>query len=160
MGGEEAQVLAAADIPFRIVPGISAALGATVYAGIPLTHRALAHSALLISGQGAESKDNQDWDALAKTRQTLVIYMGTLKAETIQAQLIKCGRAGNTPIAIISNGTTAKQEVSIGTLSELAALAQQAPRPALMVIGEVVKLHQEIAWFKKAHLALEEETFS
>lgn len=159
-GGEEAQVLAAADIPFRIVPGISAALGATAYAGIPLTHRALAHSALLISGQGAESKDNQDWDALAKTRQTLVIYMGTLKAETIQAQLIKCGRAGNTPIAIISNGTTAKQEVSTGTLSELAALAQQAPRPALIVIGEVVKLHQEIAWFKKAHLALEEEIFA
>lgn len=156
-GGEEAQVLAAAGIPFRVVPGISAALGATAYAGIPLTHRELAHSALLISGQGAESKDSPHWDALAKTQQTLVIYMGTLKAETIQAQLIKRGRAANTPVAIISNGTMVKQVVSTGTLAELADLAQKAPRPALMVIGEVVKLHQQIAWFHNARFELEEE---
>lgn len=156
-GGEEAQVLAEAAIPFRVVPGISAALGATAYAGIPLTHRDLAHSALLISGQGAEAKDNNDWLALAKSQQTLVIYMGTLKAETIQAQLINKGRAKETPVAIISNGTSAKQSVVIGTLAGLSDLAKKAPRPALIVIGEVVKLHREIAWFNQDKMTMYEK---
>src|SRR5699024_10277189 len=145
-GGEEAQVLAKEGIPFRIVPGISAALGATAYAGIPLTHRELAHSAILISGSGAEEKDANDWQALAKTEQTLVIYMGSLKAATIQKQLIANGRKANTPIAIISRGTTEQQEVVTGSLAELSQLALAAPRPSLIVIGEVVSLHQELAW--------------
>ena len=145
-GGEEAQVLAKEGIPFRIVPGISAALGATAYAGIPLTHRELAHSAILISGSGAEDKDANDWKALAKTEQTLVVYMGSLKAATIQEQLIANGRKADTPIAIISRGTTEQQEVVTGSLAELSQLALAAPRPSLIVIGEVVSLHQELAW--------------
>ena len=149
-GGEEAQVLVNENIPFRIVPGISAALGATAYAGIPLTHRDLAHSAILISGHGAEDKDANDWQALAKTDQTLVIYMGTMKAAVIQEQLIAHGREATTPVAIISSGTTASQEVTVGVLSDLAEIAAEAPRPALIVIGEVVSLRQQLAWYQHA----------
>ncbi|HZJ97671.1 MAG: uroporphyrinogen-III C-methyltransferase [Alcaligenaceae bacterium] len=149
-GGEEAQVLVKEGIPFRVVPGISAALGATAYAGIPLTHREHAHSAILISGHGTEEKDENDWQALAKTEQTLVVYMGSMKSATIQEQLIANGRDVNTPVAIISRGTTEQQEVVIGKLSELGVLATKAPRPALIVIGEVVSLQQELAWFQQA----------
>lgn len=148
-GGEEAQVLVEAGIPFRVVPGISAALGATAYAGIPLTHRELAHSAILISGCGAEDKDANDWQALAQAQQTLVVYMGSLKATTIQEQLIRHGRCPNTPVAFISRGTTKDQSVVSGVLSELADLATDLPRPSLMVIGEVATLHQELSWFQR-----------
>lgn len=149
-GGEEAQILVKESIPYRIVPGISAALGATAYAGIPLTHRDLAHSAILISGHGTDDKSENDWQALAKTEQTLVIYMGTLKAATIQRELIANGRHAYTPIAIISRGTTEQQEVVTGVLSNLSRLALSAPRPALIVIGEVVSLQRELAWYQQA----------
>lgn len=155
-GGEEAQVLVSEGIPFRVVPGISAALGATAYAGIPLTHRELAHSAILISGSGAEDKDANDWQALAKTEQTLVVYMGSLKAATIQEQLIVNGRAATTPVAIISRGTTEQQEVATGVLSELNALAATAPRPSLIVIGEVVSLRKDLAWYQEKQVTIAE----
>lgn len=148
-GGEEAQVLTAEGIPYRVVPGVSAALGATAYAGIPLTHRELAHSAILISGHGTEDHDAHDWQALAKSQQTLVIYMGTLKATVIQEQLVAHGRDASTPVAIISRGTTAAQEVRLGVLSDLAQLATEVPRPALIVIGEVVSLQKQLAWFQQ-----------
>ena len=146
-GGEEAQELARAGIPFRIVPGVTAALGATAYAGIPLTHRDSAQTALFITGHCRPDGHELHWQTLARGNQTLVVYMGTIKAAEIAAELIKHGRSADTPVAVISHGTLAKQNVQTGVLQDLSALAEQAERPALMVIGEVVKLRDELAWF-------------
>ena len=148
-GGEECQVLVQAGIPFRIVPGVTAGLGATAYAGIPLTHRDYAQTALFITGHCRPDGDQLHWQTLARGNQTLVIYMGTIKAEEISRELIAHGRAADTPVAVISQGTQSTQSVRTGTLQQLAALAADAPTPALMVIGEVVKLRDELQWFQK-----------
>ncbi|WES89354.1 siroheme synthase CysG [Dickeya fangzhongdai] len=146
-GGEELQQVAQAGIPFQVVPGITAAAGATAYAGIPLTHRDYAQSVIFITGHCRPDGDALDWSTLARGRQTLAIYMGTVKSAEISQQLIAHGRAPHTPVAVIGRGTRQDQQVLTGTLTELEQLAQQAPTPALLVIGEVVNLHQHIAWF-------------
>ena len=146
-GGEELQVAAAAGIPFQVVPGVTAAAGATAYAGIPLTHRDHAQSVTFITGHCRPDGDGLDWADLARARQTLAIYMGTMKAADISQRLIAHGREAQTPVAVISRGTRADQQVLTGTLQQLEQLAQQAPLPALLVIGEVVELHHQIAWF-------------
>lgn len=146
-GGEELQVAAAAGIPFQVVPGVTAAAGATAYAGIPLTHRDHAQSVTFITGHCRPDGDGLDWADLARARQTLAIYMGTMKAADISQRLIAHGRVAGTPVAVISRGTRADQQVQIGTLDQLEHLAQRAPLPALLVIGEVVELHHQIAWF-------------
>ncbi|KAA8997608.1 uroporphyrinogen-III C-methyltransferase [Affinibrenneria salicis] len=146
-GGEELQQLAQEGIPFQVVPGITAAAGATAYAGIPLTHRDYAQSVMFITGHCRPDGSALDWSTLARGRQTLAIYMGTVKAAEISRQLIQHGRAPTTPAAVIGRGTRADQCVLTGTLEQLEHLAQQAPTPALLVIGEVVDLHHQIAWF-------------
>lgn len=146
-GGEEAQVLRQAGIPYRIVPGVTAALGATAYAGIPLTHRDCAQSALFVTGHSKHDGEQPDWRTLALSHQTLVVYMGTLRASLITEKLIEYGRSADTPVAVISNGTLPHQSVQTGRLKDLPALAEQAPRPALMVIGEVAALRDELKWF-------------
>ncbi|HIE1060831.1 TPA: siroheme synthase CysG [Serratia marcescens] len=146
-GGEELQVAAVAGIPFQVVPGVTAAAGATAYAGIPLTHRDHAQSVTFITGHCRPDGDGLDWADLARARQTLAIYMGTMKAADISQRLIAHGRDAATPVAVISRGTRADQQVQIGTLEQLEYLAQRAPLPALLVIGEVVELHHQIAWF-------------
>lgn len=146
-GGEELQIVAAAGIPFQVVPGITAAVGATAYAGIPLTHREYAQSITFITGHLHDGADALDWQALARGRQTLVIYMGVIKAAEISSQLIHHGQSTQTPVAIISRGTHNDQRVLTGTLEALETLAHQASTPALLVIGEVVALHNEINWF-------------
>ncbi|MEQ4530340.1 MAG: siroheme synthase CysG [Mixta sp.] len=147
-GGEELQAAQEAGIPFQVVPGVTAASGATAYAGIPLTHRDYAQSVLFITGHCRADGDAIDWPALARARQTLAIYMGTVKAAEIAEQLIAHGRAATTPVAVIGRGTRQDQQVLTGTLAELEQLAQQAPTPALLVIGEVVNLHAQLAWFQ------------
>ncbi|WP_033569261.1 siroheme synthase CysG [Dickeya undicola] len=146
-GGEELQQVAQAGIPFQVVPGITAAAGATAYAGIPLTHRDYAQSVIFITGHCRPDGDALDWSTLARGRQTLAIYMGAVKSAEISQQLIAHGRAPHTPVAVIGRGTRQDQSVLTGTLAELEQLAQQSPTPALLVIGEVVSLHQHIAWF-------------
>lgn len=143
-GGEECEVLKAAGIPFRVIPGITAGIGATAYAGIPLTHRDYAQTALFITGHCRPDGMALDWSTLARGKQTLVIYMGTVKADEIEHELITHGRAPTTPIAIISNGTCPNQKVLTGALTDLAQLASTAERPALIVIGEVVNLRQKL----------------
>ncbi|WP_439213875.1 siroheme synthase CysG [Duffyella gerundensis] len=147
-GGEELQAAQQAGIPFQVVPGITAAAGATAYAGIPLTHRDHAQSVLFITGHCRPDGDGIDWPSLARARQTLAIYMGTVKAAEISAQLIAHGRSASTPIAVIGRGTRQDQQVLIGTLEQLDELARSAPTPALLVIGEVVNLHQQLAWYQ------------
>lgn len=147
-GGEELQVAREAGIPVQVVPGITAASGATAYAGIPLTHRDYAQSVLLITGHCRSEQDIDDWPLLARSRQTLVIYMGKLKAAVISQQLIEHGRDASTPIAVISCGTRQNQQVLTGTLRHLAELAEQSPGPALLVVGEVVRLREQLAWFE------------
>ncbi|KNC07971.1 sirohydrochlorin ferrochelatase [Pantoea sp. RIT-PI-b] len=147
-GGEELQAAQAAGIPFQVVPGITAAAGATAYAGIPLTHRDYAQSVLFITGHCQADGNGIDWPSLARARQTLAIYMGTVKAAEIAAGLIEHGRAASTPVAVIGRGTRQDQQVLTGTLDQLEALAAAAPTPALLVIGEVVNLHGQLAWFQ------------
>ncbi|MCL2896404.1 siroheme synthase CysG [Brenneria tiliae] len=146
-GGEELQQVAQAGISFQVVPGVTAAAGATAYAGIPLTHRDYAQSVVFITGHCRPDGDALDWSTLARGRQTLAIYMGTVKAAEIARQLIAHGRAAETPVAVIGRGTRHDQQVLTGTLRQLEQLARQAPTPALLVIGEVVNLHHQIAWF-------------
>jgi uroporphyrin-III C-methyltransferase len=146
-GGEELEVLFDANIPFQVVPGITAAAGATAYAGIPLTHRDYAQSALFITGHLKEENDQLDWSTVARGKQTLVIYMGLMKSQHIQNQLIRHGRADTTPIAIIERGTQKSQKVMTGVLSQLSDLASQAESPSLIVIGEVVRLSEKLNWF-------------
>ncbi|CAK9885850.1 MAG: Siroheme synthase [Candidatus Erwinia impunctatus] len=147
-GGEELQAAAQAGIPFQVVPGVTAAAGATAYAGIPLTHRDYAQSVVFITGHCRAEGEGLDWSALARPHQTLAIYMGAMKAADISAQLIAHGRAASTPVAVIGRGTRSDQQVLTGTLQELEVLALEAPTPALLVIGEVVTLHQQLAWFQ------------
>ncbi|MFU9138875.1 siroheme synthase CysG [Erwinia tasmaniensis] len=147
-GGEELQAAVEAGIPFQVVPGVTAAAGATAYAGIPLTHRDHAQSVLFITGHCRADGEGMDWPSLARARQTLAIYMGTVKAAEIAAQLIAHGRDAATPVAVIGRGTRQDQQVLTGTLAQLEELAQRAPTPALLVIGEVVNLHQQLAWFQ------------
>ncbi|AUI85189.1 uroporphyrinogen-III C-methyltransferase [Vibrio azureus] len=146
-GGEELEVLAQAGIRFQVVPGITAAAGATAYAGIPLTHRDYAQSALFVTGHLKEDSDDMDWSTLARGNQTLVIYMGLMKSHYIQDQLIKFGRSTSTPVAIIERGTQDQQQVFTGQLNQLAELSKHAQSPSLIVVGEVVTLHQKLDWF-------------
>ncbi|MGL5007537.1 MAG: siroheme synthase CysG [Plesiomonas sp.] len=146
-GAEELEALIPAGIPFQVVPGITAAAGATAYAGIPLTHRDYAQTAMFITGHCRPDGDQLDWSTLARGRQTLAIYMGTVKAAEIQQQLIAHGRAASTPVAIIAKGTRPDQQVLRGELQQLSTLAQHADSPALIIVGEVAALADSLHWF-------------
>ncbi|ENM5741957.1 uroporphyrinogen-III C-methyltransferase [Vibrio metoecus] len=152
-GGEELEVLFEAGVKFQIVPGITAAAGATAYAGIPLTHRDYAQSALFVTGHLKAQAEDLDWSTLARGKQTLVIYMGLSNAAAIAEQLQQHGRDANTPVAIIERGTQTSQKVLIGTLQTLPSLAIQAQSPALIVVGEVVALADKLHWFGERHQA-------
>jgi uroporphyrin-III C-methyltransferase/precorrin-2 dehydrogenase/sirohydrochlorin ferrochelatase len=119
-GGEELQAAAEAGVPFQVVPGITAASAVTAYAGIPLTHRDYAQSVTFVTGHYKADSTPFDWSHLAQSRQTLAIYMGTMKAADISEQLIQHGREATTPVAVISRGTRVDQHVATGTLQDLA----------------------------------------
>ncbi|MEK6168533.1 uroporphyrinogen-III C-methyltransferase [Vibrio cholerae] len=146
-GGEELEVLFEAGVKFQVVPGITAAAGATAYASIPLTHRDYAQSALFVTYHLKAQAEDLDWSTLARGKQTLVIYMGLSNAAAIAEQLQLHGRQASTPVAIIERGTQVNQQVLIGTLQTLPSLASQAQSPALIVVGEVVALAAKLHWF-------------
>lgn len=146
-GGEELEVAIEHGITFQVVPGITAASGASAYAGIPLTHRDYAQSVTFMTGHCKAQGNEPDWASLAQANHTLAIYMGTAKAEYIKRYLIEKGRAPTTPIAVISCATRTEQQVFTGDLTQLAQLAEKAPTPALLIVGEVVALHHQLAWF-------------
>jgi uroporphyrin-III C-methyltransferase/precorrin-2 dehydrogenase/sirohydrochlorin ferrochelatase len=153
-GGEELETLAEAGIPFQVVPGITAASGCAAYAGIPLTHRDYAQSVVFVT---AHSKDGVvegvDWESLARPRQTVAIYMGLQALASIRAGLVRHGCPPETPAALIEQGTTRRQRVIAGTLRDLPERAAEAGvgSPALVIVGEVVRLHAGLAWFGMAN---------
>ena len=149
-GGEEIETLAANGVPFQVVPGITAASGVSAYAGIPLTHRDYAQSCAFVTGHLKDGSVNLDLSGIAKTNQTIVIYMGLLGLPQLCQELVKHGLPLSTPAAIVQQGTTIKQKVVTGTLETLPALAVEAhlKPPTLIIVGEVVKLHDKLAWFK------------
>jgi uroporphyrin-III C-methyltransferase / precorrin-2 dehydrogenase / sirohydrochlorin ferrochelatase len=148
-GGEEIQALIPHNIAFQVVPGVTAAAGCAAYAGIPLTHRDHAQSVQFVTGHCRPDGSEPDWRSMSKANQTLVIYMGLMKAGHIQQQLIAAGRDEATPVAIVENGTRLQQRVVTGTLGLLAELIcqHQISSPALLIIGEVVRLQHQLHWF-------------
>ena len=147
-GGEELQVLQQAGIAFQVVPGITAASGCASFSGIPLTHRDYAQSCIFITGHLKQGELELNWPVLAQPQQTLVFYMGLHALTTICCQLIEHGLPAATPAAVIEQGTTVEQQVYLGNLTTLPEAAQAAQSPALIVVGEVVKLRQCLAWFE------------
>jgi uroporphyrin-III C-methyltransferase len=146
-GAEEALALARASIPFRIVPGITAGIGGLAYAGIPVTHRDTNHAVTFITGHGAGGDlPALDWNAVAKGSPTLVFYMALAHADAIAARLIAAGRAPDEPAAIVSDATIGKQSVRVTTLGELGARARQSAAPAILVVGENVRLARGLDW--------------
>lgn len=149
-GGEEIATLAAQGVPFQVVPGITAASGCASYAGIPLTHRDYAQSVRFVTGQLKDGTIDLDWTMLAQPQQTIVIYMGLQGLPIICAQLIKHGASSSLPAALIQQGTTVNQQVISGTLATLAEIvaAREVHAPTLLIVGDVVSLHEKLAWFK------------
>ena len=148
-GGEEADALAEEGIAFQIVPGVTAASGCAAYAGIPLTHRDCAHSCVFIPGHLKDGGE-LNWRALAEPHQTLVVYMGLHALESISQRLIAAGLSASTPAALVQDGTLQSQRVLIADLASLPAKAAEVAMrpPSLLIIGEVVRLHERFAWFQ------------
>jgi uroporphyrinogen III methyltransferase/synthase len=151
-GGEEAEVLVEAGIPFEIIPGVSSAVAVPAYAGIPVTHRKVASSFAVITGHEEGSKEHSaiDWPRLATAVDTLVVLMGTKGLARITAQLIQHGRAPQTQVALIRWGTTSEQYTLIGTLADIAekAAAVHLEPPVVTIIGDVVKFAEQLRWFR------------
>lgn len=154
-GGEEADALAEAGIPFRVVPGITAALAAGAYAGIPLTDRRHASSVAFVTGyqDPAKAATTINWQALAGI-DTVVFYMGISTLPEIVAKLLAAGRAGETPCAIVQEASTPRQHVVTGPLKDLVAVAEKGKikAPALTIVGAVTGIHPRLAWFEKLPL--------
>jgi len=155
-GGEEALYLAERGVPFEIVPGITSSAGCAAYAGIPLTHRDLAHSVRFVTGhtQGPDGLD-LNWQSLADPETTLVIYMGLSNARQISAKLMEAGLAAETPAAAINQGTRPEQKVVNSTLAALAddIQAHEISGATLLVIGKVAGLAGQLDWFAAAGAA-------
>ncbi len=153
-GGEELQSLREQGIPFQVVPGITAASACSTYAGIPLTHRDYAQSVTFVTGQQKNRSSELDYSQLARGNQTVVFYMGLHNLADICSKLISAGQDANTPAAIISRGTAIDQQVLVGTLASLESLqaAAKLPAPALIIVGQVVQLQDQLQWFCENHL--------
>lgn len=146
-GGEEALALTRGGIPFRIVPGVTAGIGGLAYAGIPVTHRDTNHAVTFITGHGADGKlPKLDWAALATASPTIVLFMARKFAGDIAAKLIAAGRAPQESAAIVSDATIDKQNVVVTCLEKLGEAAAASGAPAIIVIGENVKLREGLDW--------------
>jgi uroporphyrin-III C-methyltransferase len=148
-GSEEAEALAAAGVAFEIVPGVSSAVAAPAYAGIPLTHRGVASSFTVVTGHAACYGNAVDWTRLSASTETLVVLMGLGALPRIARTLIAHGRAPSTPVAVVRAGTTRSQATITGRLDEIAERAWAVAPPAVIVIGDVVRLRERIQWFSE-----------
>jgi uroporphyrin-III C-methyltransferase/precorrin-2 dehydrogenase/sirohydrochlorin ferrochelatase len=148
-GGEEIEGLAQHGIPFQVVPGITAANGCAAYAGIPLTHRDHAQSCIFVTGHTRDGTLSLNWEAIVQPRQTIVVYMGLVGLPVLCRELVERGMPAGTPAALVERGTTPGQRVIAATLSDLPAAVETARvhAPTLVIIGEVVRLKDKLAWF-------------
>jgi uroporphyrin-III C-methyltransferase / precorrin-2 dehydrogenase / sirohydrochlorin ferrochelatase len=151
-GGEEIEALASQGIAFEVVPGVTAAAGAASYAGIPLTHRDHAHACIFATGHLKNGAAQLDWPALVRPRQTVAIYMGLHALEEICKGLVAHGLAPDTPAALVENATLPDQRVVQGTLASMPRLGseQRVKPPALLIVGEVVRLRAKLGWYEGA----------
>ena len=153
-GGEEASALAAAGIPFEVVPGVTSALAAAAYSGIPLTHRLHSSAVVLLTGHEDPSKPGAAvrWEDYAKLKATLCVYMGVRNLATITARLASGGLAADTPAAIVQSATTGEHRRILGTLATIAALGARegVEAPTMLIIGEVAAFSEQLAWFEPA----------
>ncbi len=149
-GGEEIDTLAEQGIPFQVVPAVTAASGCAAYAGIPLTHRDYAQSVTFVTGHLKDGTVNLDWEHLAQANQTVVFYMGLRGMPIISKELISRGVSPDMPVALVQQGTTEKQRVITGTLSNIQELieTEQPKPPTLIIVGEVVKLQEKLSWYQ------------
>ncbi|MDQ7060510.1 MAG: uroporphyrinogen-III C-methyltransferase [Sulfurimonas sp.] len=149
-GGEEALYLKQREVEFEIIPGITSSISVPAYAGIPVTHRGVAVSFRVVTGHEAPNKPASQipWNDF-KSDDTLVFLMGLSKLSLICEKLIEIGKPSNFPVAVISRGTTPEQKVVVGTLETIANKAKGLPTPALIVVGKVVELREQLKWFEK-----------
>ncbi len=152
-GGEEVQTLRENGVCFEVVPGITAAAGVAAYAGIPLTHRDFAQACVFVTGHLKDGSMNLDWPGLARRRQTVVIYMGLHGLSHLCEKLMEHGLPADWPAAIVQQGTTPNQRTVKGSLATLPTLAAEAHlrAPTLIIVGEVVTLHETLRWFPESH---------
>ena len=151
-GGEELETLVASDIPFEVIPGVTAAAGCAAYSGFPLTHRDHAQALTFVTGHLKDGSVNLDWPALARPCHTIVFYMGIGAAAEICRQMISHGLPPTTPAAVVRNGTLPDQQTllaTMGTLPERINESEIKP-PALIIVGSVVSLHEKLSWFEKS----------
>jgi uroporphyrin-III C-methyltransferase len=151
-GGEEAEECEKHNVPFEVVPGITAGIGAAAYAGIPVTHRNLSKSFAFITGhQAGDVEAEHQWAHLASGVDTICVYMGVSHLPTITKHLIQNGKSPQTPIALIHWGTLCEQRTIIGTLETIEGRVKEASisNPSMIVIGEVVRLHHKLNWYEK-----------
>jgi uroporphyrinogen III methyltransferase / synthase len=155
-GAEEAQELLAAGVPYEVIPGVTSAISAPAYAGIPVTHRDHTAFVTFITGHEDPTKENSrmQWDIFARSDATLVFLMGVKNLENIVTQLVAHGKPADTPVALVRWGTTPLQQTVTGTLDTIVTKVRQAKlkSPAVIVVGHVVSLRKELAWFDKKPL--------
>jgi len=149
-GGEEGIYLFERDIKFEFIPGITSAIAVPEYAGIPVTHRGITVSFRVVTGHESHNKDHSQipWENF-KTDDTIVFLMGLHRLRKIAKKLMEIGKPKDHPIAVISRGTRPDEKTVIGTLEDIYEKAKDLPTPALIVVGEVVKLHKQLSWFEK-----------
>jgi len=152
-GGEEIETLAQENVPFQIVPGITAASGCSSYAGIPLTHRDYAQSCVFVTGHLKDGSVDLNWKALAHANQTVVFYMGLHGAPTLCKELVAHGLPASTPVALVEQGTTPQQRVFTATLDTLLDVIanEDIKPPTLIIVGDVVTLHDKLKWVEEHH---------
>ena len=148
-GGEEIETLAAHGVPFQVCPGVTAAIGASAYAGIPLTHRDYAQACVFVTGHGKDGRIDLDWTTLLEPRQTVAIYMGLHNLKPLTDEFIARGASADLPAAIVDNATRVNQRVVVGTLGTLADKASAAglSGPSIVIVGTVVALRDKLDWF-------------
>ncbi len=151
-GGEEIETLAEHGVPFQVCPGVTAAIGASSYAGIPLTHRDHAQACVFVTGHGKEGRIDLDWAALVQPRQTVAIYMGLRNLEPLTREFVAHGASPDLPAAIVDNATRPEQRVVVATLATLAEAARAANLrgPTIVIVGTVVALREKLDWYAPA----------